>query len=957
MPRKCLLKAEKRVRVTDETFSKWRLQRDSLGFQYDDEYAQYLLRVGESLQKMNMLDQKEGGPTSADVDVESSRTEVEPQDLNSPTELDTDMAQSGDEEKSDNDNPGAPGVTQTSIKAFKQTLAPPKEAKNNDSDYSARKLDLGWCTAEYDRQQVLSGIMDQKRFIAHLLNSHNQWCSTCRTSSATLTASNLAQDKSEFTASIPELNIPTSWESKKWFEDLNAHSNMSITSFLLHLLLIYSHWHSIPLPGGVRLAPELAEVTMFAGMATSQANHRTDNQTSPQSEMGKVFKRRKLDDSALRLNDDSSVEKDLAKEVALRDDHTVLAKDVIDPGNLGVKSNDDPEHSNYLGSELAAANVARAVGAFVSSVSQLVTEETTLKDDETVVKVEPDSDKDVRSLPYTAHGQCGQSAVDNPIGTESSPDSRRFTQSRPFLEKSGCHDAESGNEHDDIEGTSVGKIWEWTVTLNDDGVTSYPVGNEETVEVSKAPSLSVGTRSGKKEKMLVSCSICFKLFATRRALEEHDRATRCRFCGYTVSREMITGTDGCTDVMKVHRKSQHPQEYVSASSTIRCKYKYCDFRIDREVIKSAAQRRITLAAHVEECHPEYPNPKVVHKCEFCDYSVTLETGVKSASNCLADLATHKIENHREKFQIDPKPSQQEVKKVPVLQLEMTCKICSKVLVGNSKYQAHMGHHKRSMTCPYCDFVLAPEDWRSPDQCRTVMGNHRKENHPEHFQRYLCDICGRGLATPESLQLHKVDIHGFDLDSAKRKCHICEEVFPSYKQLQYHVERKHSENLPCTFSGCVKVFPNTRRRNTHVRKVHVKTFRFACTHEGCVNRFSEESHLKRHMEQVHLQQRSFFCDFPGCGKSFYAEYNLRVHKRVHSKEKPLKCPHCDYRANQRNSMNWHLKKHEKRHAVGTQNFQSFAQRPALDNLQVFPGLPITSYSDAQPLATSHASSSN
>jgi hypothetical protein len=68
--RKVLVKADKRVRVTDDTFAKWRKQREHLGFKYDEDFAQYLLRVGESLQRLNMLGPGDREPYPMAVDSE-----------------------------------------------------------------------------------------------------------------------------------------------------------------------------------------------------------------------------------------------------------------------------------------------------------------------------------------------------------------------------------------------------------------------------------------------------------------------------------------------------------------------------------------------------------------------------------------------------------------------------------------------------------------------------------------------------------------------------------------------------------------------------------------------------------------------------------------------------------------------------------------------------------------------
>ncbi|XP_064643275.1 uncharacterized protein LOC135497363 isoform X2 [Lineus longissimus] len=1051
MPRKCLLKAEKRVRVTDETFSKWRLQRDSLGFQYDDEYAQYLLRVGESLQKMNMLDQKEGGPTSADVDVES-RTEVEPQDLNSPTELDTDMAQSGDEEKSDNDNPGAPGVTQTSIKAFKQTLAPPKEAKNNDSDYSARKLDLGWCTAEYDRQQVLSGIMDQKRFIAHLLNSHNQWCSTCRTSSATLTASNLAQDKSEFTASIPELNIPTSWESKKWFEDLNAHSNMSITSFLLHLLLIYSHWHSIPLPGGVNLP---REVTMFARTADEEENVIAPY---PTPELLKRVAQDILNRRCVESSDEGSEPLGCGLSVS---SETGDVQDFIE-GTSQL-----PDDTCQIADESDVRLNSEILVDFVDNVNQLDVANVS-QDQGVFVKLEEPDDyqhewwgdpgtNKIKQCEFGSriHATLSQVRRIRSLGTPASGDSLEVSD-RSFPDD--VHMVTDDNP--DSNGDSDPETWVVSQNSSDETLLGrlHTGGKEITT--------TLGASGNNNAKVLVACTTCFKLFPSNRALAEHRRVLKCQYCDFDVTPAMVTGSYGCVDVIKTHRRVCHPERY--GFSNIQCRF--CDFSLDPEMASNVDRCRVAMTAHVLESHPENApsKPKIaVHKCEYCDFALGAElkrtpkqyrsqlathkkenhpemfedasklilesvceptetemdrtimehlerdmelsenemesaepaqdlkpssTGYYKCGHCeftlnpkikrqprvkRAQLASHQREKHPELFKNMPKPTlytlckrtrceycdfalepdadrtprqtrdrlvyhkrekhpevfpnlpppslpkkrkvdaqekrrcpQPKAKKIQVDPEEkQICPICEKS-IRSVRLRDHIAHHKRRAVCPYCDFTVDEETAKDTYQCRTIMFSHRKENHPEHFQRYLCDVCGRGLASRDGLAMHKVDVHGIENAAAKRKCPHCDEILPSLSKFKCHMINNHSENLPCTHSGCVKTFPNALSLKRHMIDVHAKTYDIACTFEGCTVKFSRKAHMERHVKQIHLKNQSFPCDFPDCGKRFKTAYNLRVHKRIHSQEKPLKCPHCDYRANQRNSMNWHLKKHAK-----------------------------------------------
>ena len=66
----------------------------------------------------------------------------------------------------------------------------------------------------------------------------------------------------------------------------------------------------------------------------------------------------------------------------------------------------------------------------------------------------------------------------------------------------------------------------------------------------------------------------------------------------------------------------------------------------------------------------------------------------------------------------------------------------------------------------------------------------------------------------------------------------------------------------------------------------------------------------HVNSVHLKLRHLPCPWPGCVKSFGSNCHLHVHMHIHTGKKPLGCPHCDFRARQRHSLDYHLDRHHK-----------------------------------------------
>lgn len=147
-----------------------------------------------------------------------------------------------------------------------------------------------------------------------------------------------------------------------------------------------------------------------------------------------------------------------------------------------------------------------------------------------------------------------------------------------------------------------------------------------------------------------------------------------------------------------------------------------------------------------------------------------------------------------------------------------------------------------------------------------MWKHKREKQHKTniwtLGNYQCDSCGRIYNRYDSFTEHKIS---------------CQKT---------EGEKLAIRQYPCDICGLV--FKSMIRVKSHKRGVHVVA-PVVCHECGamCKNKRALLVHRRRH----DMKNKKYVCD--DCGKSFFNSTLLSQHVRTHTKEKPFKCPLCNY----------------------------------------------------------------
>ncbi|XP_022193385.2 transcriptional repressor CTCFL-like [Nilaparvata lugens] len=146
---------------------------------------------------------------------------------------------------------------------------------------------------------------------------------------------------------------------------------------------------------------------------------------------------------------------------------------------------------------------------------------------------------------------------------------------------------------------------------------------------------------------------------------------------------------------------------------------------------------------------------------------------------------------------------------------------------------------------------------------------------------------------------------------------CWSLYASQAALVRHIEKTHvdvkrkEEDFACLWQACPR---RTRPFNARYKllihmRVHTGEKPNKCPFQGCLKAFSRLENLKIH-QRSHTGERPYACQYPSCLKAFSNSSDRAKHQRTHFDTKPYACQElgCTKRYTDPSSLRKHIKNH-------------------------------------------------
>uniref|UniRef100_A0A0K8UNW3 Zinc finger protein GLIS3 n=1 Tax=Bactrocera latifrons TaxID=174628 RepID=A0A0K8UNW3_BACLA len=152
---------------------------------------------------------------------------------------------------------------------------------------------------------------------------------------------------------------------------------------------------------------------------------------------------------------------------------------------------------------------------------------------------------------------------------------------------------------------------------------------------------------------------------------------------------------------------------------------------------------------------------------------------------------------------------------------------------------------------------------------------------------------------------------------------CNEEFPNQAEFVAHIEKRHvdakkREDFSCFWLDCPRRYKpfNARYKLLIHMRVHSGEKPNKCPFPTCNKAFSRLENLKIH-QRSHTGERPYGCQYSGCLKAFSNSSDRAKHQRTHYDTKPYACQlaGCTKRYTDPSSLRKHVKNHALRNANG------------------------------------------